>query len=111
MLGQSKVQHLEDAVSLPSPHNEEVRRLDIAMQDVVRMGFDQGGDQLDAVVEHLIDRQRMAVDDLLERLAFEQLHDQVRMTILLADIVDGADVLVADAGCRRASRRKRARNK
>src|SRR5271157_5839335 len=92
MLGQAKVQYLQCAVSLPSPRDEKVCRLDVAVQDAVSMSLRQRGRKLDAVIEHLIDRQGVAVDNMLERVAFKQLHDQVRATFLLADVVNCADI-------------------
>lgn len=37
-------------------------------------------------------------DDLLQRCALEQLHDQVWLAVLIADVEDGADVRVSEGG-------------
>jgi len=61
-------------------------RLEIAMDDVHTMRRRQGLGNLNAVVERLCDCQRTALQSIGERLAFEKLHDEVRVPFVLADV-------------------------
>ena len=51
---------------------------------------------LDAEAQRLVERQRPLREPLGERLAFEQLHDQVVGVALVADVVERADVRVRE---------------
>ena len=53
-------------------------------------GVERVGD-LDAEIEDLVDRQRLAGDVLIERLPVEQLHRDELPALELADVVDRAD--------------------
>ena len=55
---------------------------------------------LDPVAQHSFERQRAAREPVGERLAFEVLHDQVVDAVLLADVVERADVRMAERGDR-----------
>jgi hypothetical protein len=83
-LRQAEVQDFD----LSAARDEDVGRLDVAMHDVARMrGLERLGD-LDAVVEQLIHRERLAVDAAPQRLAIEEFHDEERQVAVLADVVD-----------------------
>ena len=77
--------------------DEDVRRLDIAMHDALRMcRIERVGDfdaQLDDPVnfERL---ERMPLDEMFERLPFEQLHHEELLPLVFADVIDRADVRV-----------------
>ena len=92
-LGNAEVEHL----GLAAAGDEQVGRLDVAMDDggAVR-GVERIGD-LDAEVEQVVERQRAARDALLERLALEQLHHHEVLALLFADVVKDADVRVTQA--------------
>jgi hypothetical protein len=47
----------------------------------------------------LLQRHRFSVNAMLERPAFEKLHRDKSTAILLADVVDGADVRMIQGGC------------
>jgi len=42
---------------------------------------------------------RFALDLVFEGMAFEQLHDNERMAVLLIDVVNGADVRMVESRC------------
>ena len=49
---------------------------------------------LKSQLQHLLKRQRLAGNDVLEGLAVEKLHRNELLPVLLADVVNGADVRV-----------------
>ena len=53
----------------------------------------------DAEIDHLVDAQAAAMDPSRERLAFEQLHREKRHVAIVADVIDHADVGVAQRRC------------
>jgi hypothetical protein len=72
-LGQLRDAEIED-LDRAAPGDEEVRGLDVAMHDALRVsGLECVGDLL-AQPDHFLDRQRAARDAILERLPVEQLH-------------------------------------
>ena len=81
---------------MPALGHEEVRRLDVAVNDPFGMRGRKAIRNLAADVEHLLDRQRLAGDSLLERAAIEQFQHDVRLPFVLADVVDGADIGVVE---------------
>ena len=58
----------------------------------------QGLGNLYAASQDLIQRERALLQALGQRLAFEVLHDQERHAVLLAHVVERADVGMAQAG-------------
>jgi hypothetical protein len=50
--------------------------------------------------KHLLDRQRLSIHVLLERLTFEQLHDEELLPLVFSHVVNGADVRIVQRGCR-----------
>ncbi len=87
-LGQPEIQNLR----VPAAGDEQIRRLDVAVDDAggVRR-FERVGD-LDRERQQLIDLERAPGDAMLQRHPLEELHDEERATVLFADIVDSADV-------------------
>src|SRR6185436_914451 len=55
---------------------------------------------LDPDGQRLVDRQRAFLEPGLQRFALEQLHHEVGGTLVLADVVQRADVLVGELGDR-----------
>jgi len=91
-LGDAEVEHLR----LAAPGDEDVRRLDVAVDDAAGVrGVETVGD-LDAEIEHAVERQRSARDLLLQRVAVEQLHHDELLALVLADVVNRADVRVVE---------------
>src|SRR5579863_93655 len=70
------------------------------MRHAFAVGPVQRVGNFDGVQEHLLQRQGTFVQPLRERLAFEILHDEEVGPILLADVVEGADVGMIQAGNR-----------
>ena len=71
---------------------EDVRRLQVPVHDVLLVRRRQPPRDLHRDRQHLRDRERAALDPLLERFPFEQLLDQVRHALERADVVDVEDV-------------------
>jgi hypothetical protein len=93
-LRQSEVEHLRGS----SLGDENVGGLDVAMRNALRVrGFECFGD-LDSESEQVVGTRRPLGDALLERHAVEVLHDNAGAAVLLADVVDGADVRVVQGG-------------
>jgi hypothetical protein len=83
---------------VPVRGDENIRRLDVAVNDSLGVRrFEPFGD-LDTQFEQQIERERLAVDAMLERLAFEALHRQEWLALVRPDFVDGADVGMVERG-------------
>src|SRR5437016_1819465 len=92
-LRETKVENLDAAVF----GDEEVLRLEIAVNDalVVRGGQSMG--DLDAVVDGFANRERAALQRMTQRFADEQFGDEVRRAVEDSELVDGKDVGVAES--------------
>ena len=89
-LGEAEIEHLH----VIARADEDVGGLDVAVDDARGMrGVQRVGD-LDAHVEHRGQAQRTGGEPILQRRALQILHDDERPPVLLADVVDGADVRV-----------------
>src|SRR5579864_2895311 len=86
--GQPEVEYFD----LARWSQKDVRRLDIAVDDVLGMGCHQSFGHLDAYVKHLVDRHGMTGDGLLQALALEPLHHDEGMAIVVFYAVNCADV-------------------
>ena len=85
--GKTEIQHL----GLPAPGDENVRRLDVAMDDSRAVRRVQGVRELNGQVQQLLQRQRLARNQILECYAVEMLHHDEHAPGVFADVVDGAD--------------------
>ena len=84
---------------LTAIRHENVRGLDVPMDDAFRVcGIQRIGD-LDAQIEHRLDLHRLASDPVPERLPLQQFHGDEASPIGLVDLVDRADVRVVQGGC------------
>ncbi len=73
------------------------------------MGRIQCVRNLNPQLQHLLKRQRLAGNAMLQRHAVEKLHDNEGLTVVLADFVDGANIGWFRAEAALASRSKRLR--
>ena len=94
-LGESEVEHLH----LSGRRQEDVGGFDVAMDDVLGVRRDQSVGDLDANIEHFVDIHRVTGDVLLEALAFEPLHDDEGMPVVVFDAVYRTDIGVVKQGC------------
>src|SRR5689334_932864 len=74
-------------------------RFDIAMNDAYCVSCCQGFRKLTSNRECLIGRERLTCDDGGEGFAFDILHGNVTMPIMLADFMNGTDVRMIKSGC------------
>ena len=81
--------------------DEDVRRLDVPMHDAGFVRDLEGVGQLGRYVDDLLGVGASGRHPVLQRRAFEQLHHQERLALVLAEVVDGADVGVVE--CRRGT--------
>src|SRR5580700_12249612 len=72
--------------------DENICRLDIAMDDAFGVRSIERVGDLNAYIYDLIERHRAAGDAMLERLAVEILHGDEPLAIAFIDFVDGADI-------------------
>ena len=95
-LGEAEIEDLH-VVARP---DEDVFGFDIAVDDACSVrGVQRGGD-LRAHVEGCVQAQRTGGEPIFQRRALQILHDDERPLVLLADVVDGADVRVVECRCR-----------
>ncbi len=80
----------------PRSGDEDIRRLDVAMNDAAGVRGVEAIRDFDAELEDTVERQRSARDLVLQRPAIEQLHDDEPLGAVLADVVDGADVWMVE---------------
>src|SRR5437870_3808955 len=83
-LGNSKVQNLHAAIF----GDEDVLRLQVAMDDPFLVRSRQTMRNLDRIVDRFALRLRRAAQSFAQRLTFEQFRDDVRRTVVHADIVN-----------------------
>ncbi len=88
-----KVQQLRSRLG-----EHDVAGFQIAMRDAFAMGFVQRVGNLDCKLQHLFRRQWTLLQTLRERLALQILHHQKISSILMAGVVERADVWMIQAG-------------
>ena len=95
----------------PRPRQHDVARLQVAMDDPRAVRLVERVRDLNRERQGLVERHRaFPSQPVRERLAFEILHHQEVDAILVADVVQRADVRMIQRGDRRASRSNRSRN-
>ena len=87
LLGQSKIENF----CLPAGRDEDIRGLDVAMNDAAGMGGIERIGELRAKIEQGIGGHGPAADALAKRLPFEDFHHQIRAAVVFADVVNRAD--------------------
>ncbi len=91
-LGKSEVEHLY----LSARDQEDVCWLDVAMHNSLGMGRDQRIRYLNGDVEDLVGFHRLTRDALFEALTLEFFHYDERMSVVVLDAVDGADIRMVE---------------
>ena len=91
---QAKVQNLR----LAALSDEDIGRLDVPMDDSLRVRRVQRVRDLNRQVKQRIRLQGLTLDMLLERLAFQQLHRDERLPLALVNVVDRTNVRVIERG-------------
>ncbi len=87
-LGEAEVEDLDASVA----SDEDVVRLEVAVDDALVVRGAETAGELRRDLGCLARRHRRAVDPLAQRLALEQLRDDVGCTLVSADVVDREDV-------------------
>ena len=82
----------------PSRVIEDVRRLDVAMDDAARVRRVERRGDLRGILERRGHRQRPCRDERVEPGAVHQLHRDERRAAVLVDLVDRDDVRVVEGG-------------
>ena len=78
--------------------DENIRGLDVPVNDAFRMrGVKRVGD-FGAQIQHHIQRQRAPSDAIAQRLTLQILHDDEKLSIVLANLMDCADVRMVKSG-------------
>ncbi len=94
----SPIRHFRQAeveyLRLAAPGDENIRRLDVAVNDAAGVGSVERVGDFDAPVEQQIERHRTAFDAMFERLALEELHRDEVPAIGFVNFVDRADIRV-----------------
>ena len=101
-LGDPEVQHL----GVTAVGHEEVGGFDVAVDDAFTVRGAQRIRDLGADRQDTIHRHRPAANFVLERRALEQLHRDERLAVVLADVVNRADVGMVERGGRPRFTRK-----
>jgi len=85
---------------VPAFGDENVRRLDVAVDNTLGVRRIEGLGNLNRQVEQHIGFHRLSADPMFQGGPFHQLHGDKRLPVLLANIVNGANVRVVQCGGR-----------
>ena len=85
--------------SLTAFRNKDVGRLDVSMNDFFSVRCIERVGDLDGQGEQGLGVQRLARDAMLQSHTVQEFHGDEGLAVLLADVVDGADVWVIQSGC------------
>jgi hypothetical protein len=92
---QSKIEHFR----LPAVGHQNVRRLDVAVNDTDIMSHSQCITDLPRKLQRSLYRQRVGCDQFGERTPLDALHDNEILAVGIFDGVDGDNIGVRQAGC------------
>src|SRR6516165_10520774 len=84
--------------AVPALGDEQICGLDVAVNDAFRMRSVKRIGNLDRELQQKIGLKGLTTDAVLERDAFEVLHDDEGLAVLLVDFVNGANVRVVQGG-------------
>ena len=90
-LGDAEVEHLHVAAR----RNDDVGGFQVAMDDAPGVRRLERVGELESPFDQLI-RRHLLADARVERPALEQLHHEIRTALVLADVIDRADVRMVD---------------
>ncbi len=93
-LGQAEV----DELHLARRRQHDVRRLEVAVNHTLGVGFLEAGDDLDGDGQRVVDRHRPADQALGQRFAVDPLEDEVGRPVQPFQAVDGGDVRMTEGG-------------
>ena len=94
LLGQAEVEQLR----LAAVGHEDVRGLDVPVDDSLGVGRIERVGDLRPEVEDALRLHRLAADRVLQRLALHPLHHDEGVALVLGDVVDHADVRMREGG-------------
>jgi hypothetical protein len=83
---------------VPSLGDKNVGRLDIAVDDSLSVRSIQGIRDFAAQLQHLLRRYRFAGNPFLQRLPVKALHRDKRLSVVLADFINRANVGMVQGG-------------
>jgi hypothetical protein len=87
-LGQTEIQNF----GMAALSDEDIRRLDVAMDDSLCMRCVECVGDLSCHAQQHLRLQRFAGNEMLQRHALKKLHGDERLLVLIVDLIDGADV-------------------
>ena len=93
LLGQTEIEDFDQAVG----GDDDIRRLQIAMNDASVMSAGECAGNLHAIAQDRLRRQSGIRAHGVQRLALDQLHHDVEFALGLANFVDGADVGMSES--------------
>jgi hypothetical protein len=79
-------------LGVTAPGDENIGGFDVAVHDALGVRCIEGVGDLDGDIEEAIEFERLAGDEMFERNAFEELHDDESFAVLFPDVVNGRDV-------------------
>ena len=77
---------------------KDVRRLEVAVHHAAPVERLECAEDAEGDLEGILERDLLAGDAVRERLAGEQLHDEIELAVGFGELVDVADVGMTDAG-------------
>jgi len=83
-----------------TPRHQDVRRLDVAMDNAFSVRRVQGVGNLGCQIEQQLNLQWLTQEAMLQRDAIEKLHRDEGAAFFFADVVNRADVGMVQRGCR-----------
>jgi len=93
-LGKTEIEHLR----LAALGHKYISGFDVAMDDALNVcGIERIRD-LDTEIQELLQRERLAVNVMAQGIAVDELHGDERLAVLLANVINSADVRVVEGG-------------
>src|SRR5438552_873256 len=93
-LGQPEVQNL----GVLPVDDKDIRRLNVTVNDTLGMCCVESVGDLNSKCEHRLQLHRTVADHVLQRCAIQEFHGDERLSILLADVVNRANVGMIQSG-------------